>query len=70
LQEYSRKRVSSIYKSPAEQLAERRLAREQPQLARKLAEARQVHYEHKMQEMRQNVHKQQERVRTRRGRGL
>lgn len=70
LQEYSRDRVSSIYKSPAEQLAERRVAGEQPELARKLAEARQVHCEHKMQKMRQNVHKQQERARTSRGRGL
>ena len=70
LQEYSRDRVSSIYKSPAEQLAERRIAGEQPELARKLAEAGQVHHEHKMQKMRQNVHKQQERARTSRGRGL
>jgi hypothetical protein len=70
LQEYSRDRVSSIYKSPAEQLAERRVAGEQPELVRKLAEARQVHHEDTIEKMRQNVQKQQERARTSRGRGL
>ena len=70
LQEYSRDRVSSIYKSPAEQLAERRLAGEQQELARKLAKARAVQCEHKMEKIRQTMQKQNERSRTSRGRGL
>jgi len=69
LQEYSRQRVSSIYKSPAERLAERQLTKDQPEIARRLAEARQVHYEHKIEKMR-HVHKQQERARTSGSRGL
>lgn len=39
----SRERVSSIYKSPADQIAEHQLAGEQPELARKLTEIRQVY---------------------------
>jgi len=70
LQEYSRDRVSSIYKSPAEQLAERQLAGEQQELARKLAKARAVQCEHKMEKIRQNMQQQNERSRASRGRGL
>jgi hypothetical protein len=64
LQEYSRDRVSSIYKSPAEQLAELRLATEQPEFARKLAEARELQYEHKMEKIRQNMQQRNERSRS------
>jgi hypothetical protein len=70
LHEYSRERVSSIYKSPAEQLAERRLAGEQPELARKLAEVRELQYKHKMEKIRQSMQKQKERCRSSQGRGL
>lgn len=70
LQEYGRNRVSSIYKSPAEQIAERRLAGEQPELARKLAEVRELQYKHKMEKIRQSMQKQKERCRSSQGRGL
>lgn len=68
LQEYSRERVSSIYKSPAEQLAERRLAKDQPEFARKLVEARKLQYKHRVEKIRENIHKQNERSCTSRGR--
>ena len=58
LQEYGRERVSSIYKSPAEQLAERQLARDQSELARKLAEAREIQYKHKVEKIRRNRQRQ------------
>lgn len=70
LQEYSRERVSSIYKSLAEQLAKRRLLREQPELACKLAEARKLQYKHKMEEIKQNMQQRNERSRLNQGRRL
>lgn len=70
LQEYSRERVSCIYKSPAEQLAERRLAREQPELVCKLSKTHEIQRMRKMDEIRENVQKQNERRRASRGRAL
>lgn len=70
LQEYSRQRVSSIYKSPAEQLAERRLAKEQPELGRKLAEARELQCKHKTKKIRQNIQQRNDRNQSNQGRRL
>jgi len=70
LQEYGRERVSSIYKSPAEQLAEWQLTKDQPELACKLAEARELQCKHKMERIRENVQQRNERNRSNRGRRL
>ncbi len=70
LREYTRDRVSSIYKTPAEQLAERRFARERPELARKLAEARELQYEHKIEKIRQNMQQRNERSRSNQGKRI
>lgn len=64
LHEYSRERVSSIYKSPAEHLAESQLAREQPEFVRKLAEAREIQYNCRMEKTRQKMQKQKEQGRS------
>lgn len=67
LQEYSRERVSSIYKSPAEQLAERQLTRDQPEFACKLVESRELQYKHKVEKIRQNMQQRYERYRSNQG---
>ncbi|MDY0279052.1 MAG: phosphoribosyltransferase family protein [Salinivirgaceae bacterium] len=67
LQEYGRERVSSIYKSPAQQIAERLLARDQPELARKLTKARELQYKHKMERIRENMQQRNERSRSNQG---
>jgi hypothetical protein len=70
LREYSRDRVSSIYKSPAEQLAERRLVEDQPEFARKLVEARETQYNDEIEKIRQSLQQRNDRGRSNQRRRL